>query len=1488
MSEFIAAKLVGEAKSSVAKINNYRVGQNLLNTKDANVQLGYYVDSVTGLPALSAAASAKYNLSGYIPVQAGTTYRRSIGGGPVGFYNESFDFLSADATGATTFTPPEGTSFVRVSINRAGWSKAWVRLDGESTLWAPYNSQEEALSNPFFGTLRRTNTLIGKRLLGESAQIVINLAGDSYTQNAARWAQGFTEEMVDLYGDAGGGWCGFGWYSSATVPPFVVGGNQPTGINGNARPSLYPVRIAGSPTASYNTTVSPDLSLITMETDGDAVEVGFPSTISAAKLFFVGTSNGVIRYTFNGGLIWTTVNVQGAVGALGTVDLLGFPAAEGTLKIERVSGSCKLCGVDLRNSSSGVRVNKLAGSGSSAGSWRNQTASEWQAGLAALGSDLFVYMDGPNSQSATVVQSIWGQYVDELVTRVRAAVPISDILLVTPPENARTDNRIPISAYAAEGRKRAVAGKYAYYDLQPAFGDGGNAATEYGPAGTTPLFNVDLLHPEPSTGGRLIMREMLKLFQGSDDAALKAFQRFASSNVLAGQPIGSTTNFNRFKDAVTSGLVKVAFVGHSIMEGENQNWREAKLSKIAERLLRQAFPEVGFTFTNFGLGGRLAENFSSPTYVGLANDNSPATGYYRAPASNSYPAETWVTPDLSISGSTLGKSWNQQVKDYSPDLVFFLMDLNENSQYNFITAMQAILTDFQTPANWGGSAPSVVLGTSHTGVPSQAGQSRTMMLKIHRAIRGLAEEFRVPYFDGGRVYELITTGKDHAGGYDVVGEAGFRYDGAPGATAAFSLNPNYWSLEGGFTSSTSSVISPTGSTVRANPSTADFRAYRKRPAYDGRIRASITATSTSPQYELFARRDPNNAFNLSAEQISLRLSGTTLSLVARYNNANNTLATATVPGISNGSVHIMELECVGSRIIGRVNGKEWINVINHHVQHEGWWGFGQPVNGQAASFNVGSNPITSGFHMEFMDPAQVFTTGLLPHSDLVGRLNDFSTNPDSPGGNSTVHLTTAANMFVYSQALAPVIKALQTSIAQNTVGDYEKLDSSLLALIGWNSTLYPIKPMLRGIGTQKVGYSGLSVQALFPNYSSRPTYWVDVSKADDSGDGLTEATAKRTIARAVELANTGGVPARIRVKAGFYDINRLFCQGGVYPIVDIVFEAYGGRAIVTTQANSLVWTSNTTYSWVTQATTTNVSTVWDTKTRDLDGFYGELSKLNTLIDVSAVPNSWAEVGGILYIHRADRTVASYSNTRVLRATDNLRMQGSSQQSILLIGENPGDGFDLEGGQAGCWRTIYTGGAGSANVVQAAVGCTFRYGGHSTGAIGNVAIEGLNGLLLLEDCDASNGVTDCYNYHNVLGANMHILHTNCSGNRGGKFSYVSCNGFTGHDSNIKLVDICGYYERNRGRTIHMIDSAKALLFGTTAKYSLGDKVAVGSNEPGELTSEDTALLIANLCEVVGLGGKLSVGAYDTSTISLVETPVRGAKYSDAGASIVTSN
>lgn len=519
-AEMVAAggnEMIGDwvTEAGYAARDAYQAGANLFNRHDPDVALGYYVMQENGNLNLSLSGGSKYHASGWIPVQPGVTYARGDLYGQFSFYDSARTFLMGGST--ATMTAPPGAAFLRVSIRRDAWESYWLGVSGTISGWKPFGDGTAPVKPNPFGNLRRTRYLLQKRALGEAAQAIITVAGDSYSQNASRWVQGFAEQMVARYGDAGGGWVGFGFYSAGTTP-YALGGNQPIGVNGNARASLYPVKYAGSMVASYNSTVSPDLALITLSTAGDAVEVGFPAApvLSGVDLLFVGTADGVIRYSWDGGSTWSAnVNVQGTVGTLQSEALTGFPAGAGTLRIERVSGSPKLCGVNLKSGVSGVRVNKIAGSGSQAASWRDQNAAQWQAGLMAIGADLFVYMDGPNSQSSNITQEAWGGYVDELLaTRVRGALPGCDILLATPPENQRTTNSVPIAAYAAEAMLRSVRNGYACLDLQPAFGDGGNPEV-YGSAGAIPLFNADNLHPDPSTGGRLMLSEFLRAIQGS-------------------------------------------------------------------------------------------------------------------------------------------------------------------------------------------------------------------------------------------------------------------------------------------------------------------------------------------------------------------------------------------------------------------------------------------------------------------------------------------------------------------------------------------------------------------------------------------------------------------------------------------------------------------------------------------------------------------------------------------------------------------------------------------------------------------------------------------------------------------------------------------------------------------------------------------------------------------------------------------------------------
>lgn len=123
----------------------------------------------------------------------------------------------------------------------------------------------------------------------------------------------------------------------------------------------------------------------------------------------------------------------------------------------------------------------------------------------------------------------------------------------------------------------------------------------------------------------------------------------------------------------------------------------------------------------------------------------------------------------------------------------------------------------------------------------------------------------------------------------------------------------------------------------------------------------------------------------------------------------------------------------------------------------------------------------------------------------------------------------------------------------------------------------------------------------------------------------------------------------------------------------------------------------------------------------------------------------------------------------------------------------------------------------------------------------MATEGVNGLIWFVGCDASGGATDCWNWHDVVAnTQSYIVTENCTGMQANPIGapYVSCNGWTNHDSCI-AVDIAGRYSRNSGVSLHTINTSKTLLVGTEVRDSLGDRHNGGGNFPAELKAEDTA-------------------------------------------------
>ena len=443
-----------------------------------------------------------------------------------------------------------------------------------------------------------------------------------------------------------------------------------------------------------------------------------------------------------------------------------------------------------------------------------------------------------------------------------------------------------------------------------------------------------------------------------------------------------------------------------------------------------------------------------------------------------------------------------------------------------------------------------------------------------------------------------------------------------------------------------------------------------------------------------------------------------------------------------------------------------------------------------------------------------------------------------------------------AQALA--LRALRPAPRAMTMA----VDADLQA-IGWDTARFPLGPIAlaeQGGGMRCSG--GVDVAALWRAVAGDPAGWPTLwvrTDGSNGNSGASEALALFSIEKAVQLANTSGVPTRIMVKTGLYLRGQGFSGSGgnTQPSVPIAAFAYAGRAVCAA-SDTFTWAADATYSWIYTTTRAGALRIVDLAARDRFGHYPDLVKLATALAVSRTPGSWALVGSTVYVNRADGLAPVDANTRLFMTVANVRHTFAAQISLLFAGETEADGFDFEGGylagaSGGCLALAYNAASGlpTAKVMAAAIGCTFRYSGGVGGNENNcVGVLALHGLLAFERCDASKATADGFNVHNqsggaAFGAQPALLTVGCTGFDNGRGQSISNNGWTLHED-CRGVDVAGRYSFARGSTVHIINDARALLVGTVAELSIGDVVNGGVSGPCEFRAADNAQLTLRLC------------------------------------------
>lgn len=508
----VTTSSIQKAAVTVDKASFFIPGVNLFDK--AAVTSGYYVNYKTG----NLITNASYSASDYIPVTAGQNYTQSFSH-QTAFYDANKTYISGvDAlvspSTARTLTIPAGAAYVRMSVANTVLDTMQFEKGNESTSYQPYALQLDPSLIPTTAApvvdyverayqLRVTRMKLGQLEAGVSAILNVGIFGDSWGTLTERFAKPLAKAIRAKYGSGPGvGWVSFGRHSTSAS---IINGN----IFSVSRDLPTQFTWTGSWLFSYSgkknpTNSSPDTAVVTSSTPGDALKATVPGTSdggwSTCRLGFVGTSDGVIRYNWDGGA-WTTLNVQGSGLLFVDINPPATVNASNVLNIENVSGTVSLCGLKPIGTGAGVRVHKLGASGSSLASWLSMDATDFGKALTELALDTVIIITGTNDQRITGGATAFEANLRSFIARIRATLPGADILFVMPCENQRTDNPVSMASMAARARTVASDLNCAFINLQYIFGE--NPA-DYAYGSIHPWFASDGIHPAPETGGYLI------------------------------------------------------------------------------------------------------------------------------------------------------------------------------------------------------------------------------------------------------------------------------------------------------------------------------------------------------------------------------------------------------------------------------------------------------------------------------------------------------------------------------------------------------------------------------------------------------------------------------------------------------------------------------------------------------------------------------------------------------------------------------------------------------------------------------------------------------------------------------------------------------------------------------------------------------------------------------------------------------------------------
>jgi lysophospholipase L1-like esterase len=218
-----------------------------------------------------------------------------------------------------------------------------------------------------------------------------------------------------------------------------------------------------------------------------------------------------------------------------------FELPEGSTRfsLRVTSGHVRLYGVEFRKAASGIVYSSLGINGASVTMLsRTFNAAHWAAELRHYQPDLVVLAYGTNESGfPKFVDSTWADEVRLAVRRLRAALPKTSILLMSPMDRGERDEQGEISTLPAllrlvriEGRIAEESG-VAFFNTFEAMGGEGTMGRWY--AAQPRMVGADFIHPLPA-GGKIVGGLLFRALQdGFTEYKLRQLKKTASEGAVA-------------------------------------------------------------------------------------------------------------------------------------------------------------------------------------------------------------------------------------------------------------------------------------------------------------------------------------------------------------------------------------------------------------------------------------------------------------------------------------------------------------------------------------------------------------------------------------------------------------------------------------------------------------------------------------------------------------------------------------------------------------------------------------------------------------------------------------------------------------------------------------------------------------------------------------------------------------------------------------------